>query len=149
MHAIVAPGAIDGRLRVDSEEAELVQLRQLLRDDRRLARRRRVGPRERRELPQTELGEERADLVDGRRGVPELERVLLRLLDPDAVPVELAVRGRARVSETAVRVLVPVLCAGEVGPRAVRPEDRADVLCTAVGGKRLHEAGSVSDRRCV
>ena len=106
---VVAARAVDGGLRVDGEEAELVQLRQLLRDDRRLARRRRVGPRERRELAQTELGEERADLVDGRRGVPELERVLLRLLDQDAVSVELAIRRRARVAKATVRVLVPVL----------------------------------------
>ena len=109
VYPVVAPCAIHRRLRVDREEPELIQLRKLLRDNRRLARRRRLGPRQRLELSQTELGEQRADLVDRRGRVPELEPVLLGLLDPDAVPVELAVRGTARVAEPTVRVLVPVL----------------------------------------
>jgi hypothetical protein len=60
-----------------------------------------------------------------------------RLLDPHAVTVELAISGGARVAETTVRVLVPVLGTREIGARAVRPEDGADRLLPARGGEGL------------
>ncbi len=144
MDPVIAARTINSRLRVDSQEPELVQLRQLLRDDCRLARWRGVRPGKRLELANTELGEQRVNVGDRCRRVPKLERVLLGLLEPDSVSVEFAVCGRTRVSETTIGVLVPVLGTREVGARPVGPEDGTDGLGAAVGGEGLHHSGRVS-----
>lgn len=61
MHRVIARLSVDGRLRVDSEEPELVQRRQMLRDDIRLRRARFVRPWKAIEPASTEGGEQLPD----------------------------------------------------------------------------------------
>ena len=129
MNSILALGAVNGGLRVDGQEAELVQLRELGRDDRRLGCRGGIRPWQSGELAQTERAEQRADLFDRRRTAPEGETLVFLqtshehegresqivtgstygLLDPETISIQFTIRRTAGVSETTIRVFVPVL----------------------------------------
>jgi hypothetical protein len=59
---VLRGGAIDGGLRVDGEEAKLVDLREVFGDDGRFLGRRTVGPRQGGEVAATEAGKEGGDV---------------------------------------------------------------------------------------
>ena len=62
--AVVTARAVDGGLRVDSKEAELVHARELLGDGRRLRAKLLLRPRQSLDLAPTPLREELADVLD-------------------------------------------------------------------------------------
>lgn len=60
-----------------------------------------------------------------------------RLLYPDAVAIQIAESGTARVTETSVRVLIPVLRPCDVRACPIGPEDRPYSLRTTIGCEAL------------
>ncbi|KAI3484885.1 hypothetical protein L1887_51939 [Cichorium endivia] len=119
VHLVVAASAVDGRLRVDGEEAELVHLGELFADHRRLACDRCLGPGERLDLAGAESLEERLDVVERLGRAPHLLGLVVRVAQLD---------NR--------------LCAVDVALRAVGPEDGADLFVTPLG----RETGSPGER---
>jgi len=85
---VLAVGAVDRRLRVDRQVAELVlqrqrrrsstthEVRERVRDGEGLLARRLIGPRQARKVAAAEAGEELAQVIDGLRLAPRLERLV-------------------------------------------------------------------------
>lgn len=76
MHSILTAASVDSWLRVDSEETELIELGQLVRNDGCLRCRLRVGPGKCGEVTQAESAEESAQVCQRLRLAPQLVRFL-------------------------------------------------------------------------
>lgn len=147
---VVASRAVHSGLRVDSQEPVPVDLGQLLSNDGSLGRHGLVGPRKSAQLFLAEQFEEMGDICESRRATPKRECVFFllagfngrstllndgtnRLLDPYTVAIELAVGRTTGVTKATVGILVPILCAGKIGFRPVRPEYGTNSLLTPCG----------------
>lgn len=73
---VVTARPVNGGLRVDSQETELIHLGQLASDGGRLRQKSLVRPRKGRQFVLTEFGEELGDVCGGFRVAPQLESIL-------------------------------------------------------------------------
>lgn len=99
---IATARSIDTRLRVDSQEAGLVDLGQRLGDDGRLLRGGLIRPREGLELSSAEGGEEGRDVGERPRSAPEGGGVLDVVREGESEGGDVAEGGRGLVAPAAV-----------------------------------------------
>lgn len=104
IRGVAARHAIDARLRVDRQEASLVELRERLGDRGGLLRARLVGPRERLEISTAEPGEEGGDVGQGGGVAPEARGVGRTVRQCERERVEVAERRRGLVAPGVGRV---------------------------------------------
>lgn len=128
---IATASTIDARLRVDSQEASLVNFSQRLGDDCRFLRGRLIRPREGLELSSAESGKEGRDVGERPRSAPEGGGILDVVRQGERKGGDVAESGRGLVAPSAVRELqritsaqlaISVPCSNS--PRPNRPCER-------------------------
>ena len=78
------------------------------------------------------------------------------LFDPDTITIKFTICGTARVTETSIRILVPVFCTRDIRFSSVGPENRPNGFLASAGSETLylekkdkHKLGYVSWKRSV
>ncbi len=131
--------AIDGRLAVDGEVSMLVQSHQMITDRVRLLGERLVAPRQSTNVAAAVCDKRVIYIGAALRQLPQLESIVLGVLDAHTVAVQLSVGGRSAVAPTAIRIVVPRFGAQHIGSRAILPKNRANIFLDAILCQRLRK----------
>lgn len=59
------------------------------------------------------------------------------LFDPDTITVKFTICGTPRVTETSVRIFIPVFCTRDIRLSSVGPENRPNGFLASAGSERL------------
>lgn len=129
---VVALGTVNGRLRVDGQVAQRVQLNEVVADGPRFQSQGLITPGQGQSLAVTVLDEEFTDILEAVGRSPVLDSFVGLVLEIHAISIQVAKGGRAGVAPASVGELVPVIRATDVTLGTVGPEDGADTLFLAL-----------------
>lgn len=63
------------------------------------------------------------------------------LFDPDTITIKFTICGTACITETSVRVFIPVFCTSDIRFRSVGPENRPNGFLASAGSETLYKIG--------